>query len=133
MQWIFKKDGVEIQVPIEKWVWSVLYKDGTSLEQFDKEGIFHQIGEVKQENVAVFTMRKIDGKMIHIAIPEGAKIIHKYRNYIMNFGSPEEKRERIFIFGYKKDNSHSHFNFILPNDDIIESDNENVPLTWFNL
>ncbi len=131
MKYIFKRDGVEEEVALERWAWGVIYKDGTELKQFGDDGIFHQIGEVKQEDVALFVMYKPadPAKSIDMVVTEGMTIFHKYRNvkphYLKNFA-------RVYMFGYKKGDAY-HNTFILPDDRIIESDKDNVDLPLFNL
>lgn len=136
MTYTFKNEkGESENIPLEKWAWAVLYKNGTAIKQFGDDGIFHQIGEVKQEEVELFILYNTDltGKRIIIKIPEGAKLIHKYRNFGFGFNTKNIRKERVYIFGYKKTASISHFNFILPDGRIIQSDTDTIKLTDFNI
>ena len=127
LKWFFKGE----EVKLERWTWGVVYKDGTELHQFDSEGVFHQIGEVAQDNVKMFCMVKSDGsgKRIDLPLESGMRLIHKYKmvkaHYLPDF-------VRIYCFGYKK-GDHYHFNFILPDDRLVQSTFENIDLPNYNL
>ena len=129
------KDGKTEEVALEKWGWGVVYKDGRELHQFGSKGDFHQIAEIEQDNVRLFVLYQTGdmSKRIDIALPEGAKIIHKYRNFVLNLGTEGERHVRVYIFGYKKSASVAHYNFILPDGRIIQSDTDAIQLTDFNL
>jgi hypothetical protein len=112
------KEGKEIEVPREPWQWEIGYKDKSELKQFDDEGFFHQVGEIKQDEIAV--ARFTNGIMcIDIPWIEGMRLIHKYRNFMLNVGTDEETKIRVYIFGYKYKDQY-HFNFITPNGVIIQ-------------
>jgi len=55
-QWKFNKEVIEP----ERWIWGVVYKDGTELHQFGNDLIFHQIKEIKWAEVKMFTMYKLE-------------------------------------------------------------------------
>lgn len=131
MQWFFNRDGIKEEVALERWVWRAIYKDGTHLDQFDDQGVFHQIREIQQENLVAFRMINTENpdKHIHIFMPEGAKFIHKYKNFILQAGTPNETRMKVYIFGYKA-GSHHHFNYILPNGTILQADHEDVAIEF---
>lgn len=101
------------------------------LHQFGSDGKFHQIGEIEQEKVELFVMYKLSdpSKRIDLVLPEGAKIIHKYRN-IKPFYKPNFVK--VYMFGYKLGDQYAH-HFILPDDRIIISNADNVNLETFNL
>ena len=119
------------KVKVERWVWGVVYKDGSELHQFGADGVYHQIGEIKQEEITMFTMYKFDdlSKRIDMPICEGMKIIHKHRNIRPHY---DNVFKRVCLFGYKKDGKYS-FNFILPDDRIIISPVDNIDLSLFNV
>lgn len=85
------KEKNETLVPVERWAWGVIYKDGGELHQFSEEkehggaGVFHQIGEVVQENVQLFILYKPAdrSKRIDLLVPSGAKLIHKDRKSVV--------------------------------------------------
>lgn len=121
--------GENEEVALEKWIWGAVYEDGTELHQFDDNGIFHRIGEVDQSKVNMWVLYqpKGDGR-IDFIIPQEkdgklkeCSLIHKYRNTVFNAGTPEEIRKRVYIFGYKIKGCLPHYNFILPNDKIIQT------------
>ena len=54
------QNGQEVLVPLEKWVWIAIYKDGICLKQFDENtGIFHQFKEIDQSKLNVFIMQSV--------------------------------------------------------------------------
>lgn len=63
----------------EIWQWRANYNDGTFLEQFDSQDIFHRIEEIDQKQLHNFVMTNIEtGKGITLKFPEGATLIHFY-------------------------------------------------------
>lgn len=121
----------EEKVELQKWVWGVVYKDGTELHQFDSEGTFHQFKEINLSEVKMFTMYRSDdmGKRYDIVVTEGMQLFHFYRNvrpyYLENY-------VRVYAFGWKKGGQES-YHFILPDDRMVMSDKNNVDLPQFNL
>ena len=133
-QYKYKNEKGEIEmVALEKWIWGILYKDGTELHQFDKEGNFHRLAEIDQKEVQLFTMYKAEGTSRYdIVMPEGARIIHKYRN-IKPFYM--DKFVKVYMFGYRtgKKDFEYHYHFILPNDRVVISNKDNLDLSKFEL
>lgn len=135
MTYIFREvDGKETEVALERWVWIVVYKDNTVLSQFGEDGIFHQIGEIEQDRVARAMLAKTDDRSQVIEIPweDGMRIIHKYRNIVFNALSPEERRVRVYIFGWKKGQEHVYI-FVLPDDRIIISHTDTISLEEYGV
>ena len=127
-----KEEG-RIEIPIEKWGWAVVYKDETFLQQFDNQNQrFHQIGEVDQSKLALVMMVPHDMQALSsLIIPweDGMKLVHKYRNIVLDaFGEP--RKFRIYIIGWKR-GSESFFHYILPDNRIISSTDENLPLSQY--
>ena len=129
----FNRDGKKEEVELEKWIWAVVYNDNTELHQFDfngDEGVFHQIGEVKQDEVKLFVLLEVEtGRRIDIIPPKGARLIHKYKHYILDNG---KRHEKIYAFGYKI-GDHYHFNFVMPSGTIIQSTEDGEQLSNFGL
>lgn len=126
MKFYFNREGQKEEVALEQWVWVVQYNDGSELHQFEinqenqDEGVFHQVGEIKQEEVKRFILSKSDqSKNICIVVPEGAKLVHKYVNVGMITGG-KRYEAKTYVFGYKVGGQH-FLNYILPNDLIIQS------------
>lgn len=134
MQYIFNREGKEEIVQAEKWGWGVVYKDGSELKQFGDDGVFHQIKEIEQEKIAIWVLYKMEdpGKRIDIPFTEGMKIIHKYRRFVFNAKTPEERTVTVYIFGWHKAGV-SSYAFILPDDRVVMSPDDNPQLTAFNL
>lgn len=143
MEYIFKKriadieaqDGFrveEIKATPERWVWGVIYKDGSEFKQFGDDGKFHQFQEIVQEEVAMLVMYKLDNPAIRIDLAvQGKQIFHFYRNLILDATTENERRVKAYAFGYK-DGQHTSYHFILPDDRLIISDKD-VDLTMFGV
>ena len=116
----------------EQWIGLPPQYEQDELLQFGTDGVFHRVGEIEQERVQNFSLFKPDSMMkdrIDIVVTEGMRLIHKYRNvkpYYM------DSYVKVYMFGYKQDGRH-HYNFILPDDRIIQSNVENVDLPNFAL
>lgn len=134
MQYFYtNQEGIKEEVQPERWQWRTVYDDGTELKQFGDDGVFHRIGEVDQDRTILFMAFKPGNpaKRIDILLPRGARLIHKYRNFVFDFGG-EEKHIKVYIFGYKH-GDHYHYNFILPDDRIVQGIDENPKLTDFKV
>lgn len=118
-------------VALERWAWGAIYTDGTELKQFADDGIFHQIGEIEQDRLAMFVMYKPEDpkKRIDMPFKPGMKLVHVYKMcrpyYMQDF-------VRVYCFGYNKGDQ-QHRVFILPDDRLIMADHENVDLPNFEL
>ena len=133
MKYLFLRDGKPEEVAVERWVWGVIYKDNSELHQFDDKGNFHQIKEIKWEEVKMFTMYRSDdiNKRIDLLVLPDMQVFHFYRN-VRPAG--QDKFIRIYVFGYKtRGSSEAVYNFILPNDRVLISNKDNVDLTKFEL
>jgi hypothetical protein len=115
--------GKKKQIPVEP--------ECSEFHQFDSEGFFHQIGEVDQSRVKALVVYKPDDKTKRIYMPlaDGMKIIFKYKMvkpwYLKDF-------VRVICFGYKAGSTH-HFTFILPDDRMIISNQEDIDLVQYRL
>ncbi len=101
----FRKDlGKWIQAPPEAWQWEATYEDGTILKQFGDDGIFHQFDEIDQKRLAVFKMVSPNSPQVYTLLFSSSemKLIHFYRNIILNAGTENEERTRIYCFGFEK-------------------------------
>lgn len=142
IKWIFNDNGTEVEVPLEKWVWHVIYKDGTELHQFDKPEhdftelggstrcAFHRIGEVKMDQVAVFEMINTENPALRHSIEacDGMeRFIHLYRRARLNIGTSDETHVTYYCFGYVL-NGVPVYNFILPDGRIIVTTNRDIQL-----
>ncbi len=125
-----------IEIPPERWGWGIVYKDGTELKQFGDDGKFHQVGEINQDEISMAVLYKLDdlGKRIDIPWKDGMRLIHKYRNIVLNYNGPEDQQRKvkIYVFGYKDGDSYSYL-FVLPDDRIVFSPTENLNLEEFGI
>ena len=129
----YRKDlGKWIFAPPEAWQWEVTYEDGTILKQFGDDGIFHQFDEIDQKRLAVFKMvspNSPQGFTLLFSAPE-MKLIHFYRNIILNAGSEAEERTRIYCFGYEKKigtKVHKIIFMITPSNGLIITEDPDLP------
>jgi len=127
--------GIEIKAELEKWIWGVVYKDGTELKQFGDDGLFHRFAEIKQEDVVMFSMYKPDDadlkKRIDIEVKDGMKLFHFYRNIVLDYMSENKRKIKIYVFGWKNEKGLS-YNYILPDDRIVMS-NEDIDVSKYNI
>lgn len=101
----FRKDLNQwITAPEEEWQWEAYYENGTILKQFGDDGIFHQFSEIDQSQLAMFKMTSPSHPHSYTLLlsDPGMKLIHFYRNTILNAGTPSQKRSRLYCFGYEK-------------------------------
>lgn len=131
------------EVMLERWVWGVVYHDGTELRQFEDvpggieyngklyAGRFHQLGEVKQNKVKMFVVFKPFNEQIRydVVLPRGARLIHCYRNI-----RPHYRTEfvRCYIFGFNN-GGYKTLLFILPDDRVVIADRDDIDLIDFNV
>lgn len=101
----FKKDTKKwIDAPLETWQWEAYYEDGTALKQFAEDGVFHQFIEIDQSKLAVFKMVSSKYPQVYTLLfsDPTMKLIHFYRNTVLNAGAPGEEHLKTYCFGYEK-------------------------------
>lgn len=101
----FRKDlNKWISAPSEVWQWEITYEDGSVLKQFGDDGIFHQFAEIDQSRLAMFKMISLKFPQIYTLLfsDPSMKLIHFYRNIVLNSGTIDEKHIRLYCFGYEK-------------------------------
>ena len=126
MNYKFIRDGVEELVTKETWHWLALYNDGTSLQQFDDNGYFHQFSEIDQSKLSAFKMMS-DDKIVDYVIPfdQTMKLVHFYKITRLNVYTPSFKEVKSYCFGYEKKvkgRNEKHFLVITPNEVILCED-----------
>lgn len=133
MEYIFiNKQGENELVKQERWCWGVVYDDGTELKQFDSAFRFHQFQEINQPLVKMFVMFQPNSeKRIDLVVPEGAQLFHFYRNFILNQGTTEERKLKVFCFGWKIKGETTYF-YILPDDRLVVG-KQDLNLLEFNI
>lgn len=70
----------------EAWRWVAVYADGSNLRQFDLDpdgAHFHRFDEIDIENIVELIMEHDTLAPVRIFIPNDAKPIHFYRNYVL--------------------------------------------------
>lgn len=122
------------KVDLVDWVWEAKYKEGKAdLKQYGDDGIFHQIAEIDQRKLKVFVMRSIrTGHVTLMMFPKGAKLVHLYQNHILEYGSPDQRNIRIFVFGYELPDS-KVIMAIMPDGSLVHTNNiEDLKLISFD-
>lgn len=127
----FLRDGIEEEVKEELWQWMAIYNDGRILKQFDDDGIFHQIGDIDQENLTVFKMFSKSFTQVYAVpfSPETMRLVHKYIQTKFMIGTDQEKSVVSYCFGYKTRNlpqNHQHLLIISPTNEAIICGDENI-------
>ena len=122
-------EAVDEAVDLERWCWGVVYQDGEEFKQFGDDGVFHRVGEIDQDKVAMAVLIKPGEQTRRIDIPwkKGARLIHLYRHFIFAAGTPEERREKVYIFGYR-DGDICSVAFVLPDDRVVMTDDQNYDI-----
>lgn len=120
-EWKFYREpGAEpiIATP-ERWAWVSLYSDGTFLEQFGHDGLYHQFKEIDQDRLIGFRMINLLGTNPSITLhwSPGRKLIHFCRTTIFNHGTPNEATIRLICFGYETKTDKVLF-AIMPDDSL---------------
>lgn len=105
--YIFKNDEGKLEeIELEKWAWLAIYKDGSTLKQFDDISmVFHRFKEIKDEELAVFVVYNTQsqtGGRYEIHIKEGMSPIFFQRVTVLKSKTPQEKRTKQPVFGYKE-------------------------------
>lgn len=128
------------EVMLERWAWGVIYNDGTEMKQFGDDGVFHQFQEIRQEDVDVFVMYKLDDPQKRIDMDvRGKQIFHFYRNFVFGAGTPNETRAKVYCFGWTEKTGWGRYEekkevccYIMPDDRIVFGNRE-TQLTNFNI
>jgi len=121
----FRKDLKKwISAPPEVWQWEVTYEDGGVLKQFGDDGVFHQFAEIDQNRLALFKMVSPFNPQTYTLLfsDPNMKLIHFYRNKVLNAGTEEEERIRYYCFGYEKrvgTKVHKTIMMIAPTNELI--------------
>ncbi len=112
----------------ERWCWEAHYTDGSLLKQFDDNGIFHQFREIDQSKLLSFKMVNVENDKVFTLIfnPKSMKLIHFYRNIVLNVGTSEEKKIKLYCFGFEKKffgRTQKSLMAIMPSNEVIITEN----------
>ena len=108
-----------------EWKWIAMYNDGTMLSQYqDSDLTFHQFREIDQSRLHSFSMVSDNHPPITLLFEQGMKLIHFYRNTMMNLGDSNEIFIRLYCFGYEL-NGVKVIIVIMPNGSIAIVDDVN--------
>lgn len=120
-----------IAAPEEEWQWEAYYEDGRTLKQFGDDGIFHQFAEIDQNKLVMFKMvsrRHFQTYSLLFSDP-AMKLIHFYKNTVLNAGTQFETRTRLSCFGYEKKigiKTHKVIMMITPSNGLIVTEDSNL-------
>jgi len=101
------------------------------LKQFGDDGIYHQFSEIDQKRLAVFKMVSREFPQVYTLLFSDSemKLIHFYRNTILNAGTEDERRLRLYCFGYEKrigEKVHKVIMMIAPSNGLIVTENPDL-------
>jgi len=119
------------EVSEEIWHWEATYEDGSTLKQFDDEGIFHQFSEIDQTKLAVFKMTSANFPNVYTVLfsDPKMKLIHFYKNCVLNAATEDETRIRFYCFGYEINFGAKKVrvvNVITPDNELISTENPDL-------
>jgi hypothetical protein len=112
-----EEEGVQEEV----WQWEAIFQDGSNLSQFDqKTGLFHQFTEIDQSKLAVFKMISPTHPQVYSLVFDAKtmKLIHFYRNVVLEAATESERRVKLYCFGYE-DKSKKQIFAITPESELI--------------
>lgn len=120
-----------ISAPVETWQWEAYYEDGSVLKQFGEDGVFHQFAEIDQSHLAIFKMVSNEHPQTYKILFSNPKmkLIHFYRNIILNAGAENEERLRMYCFGYEKKvgkKVHKVIMMITPENNLIVTEDSSL-------
>jgi hypothetical protein len=123
----FLRDGKEELVNPELWRWQAYFNDGSLLEQFDKDGVFHQFKEIDQSKLVAFKMVSPDFSQVYVVPfdPNRMKLIHFYKRFGLGIGTPEFRKITLYCFGYESKGI-KHLMVIVPSGEIIMCEDPNI-------
>lgn len=122
MQWFFTNDkGEKVAEPYERFQWEVFFKDGSSLKQYDEEGVYHPFREIKWNNVESFVVADAENGNVQISIPydETLQIFFFRRDrVVIEVGTQKVKGKiTVPVFGWKsRENASTCYFYILAID-----------------
>lgn len=119
-------NGLE-HVEKERWWWLAVYDDGTTLEQFDRDGYFHKFAEIDWARLSSFGLVSEDLPSITILWREGMKPIHFYRNYILDLGG-QNIRTKLYCIGYQNGAEKCLFVVMPDNSVMVTDDIDNITM-----
>lgn len=96
----FLKENKIIETNKEDWCWEAYYDKGV-LKQFDDEGWFHQFKEIDQSKLRVFKMVHETKPPFTLLFNDKMKLIHYYKRYRLDIGTPLERSFTAYCFGYE--------------------------------
>lgn len=104
-------EGKVEKKPIERWGWGVIYEDGTRLEEFSRDGTYHEFKEIDQARVRNFRLIRLheEGRRIDYDVEPGASF-------------KLEKKDGCFCFTVKQKDGKEWHNYILPNEKWVQSE-----------
>lgn len=126
-----KNTGQWIETEEEIWKWEAHYSDGSVLKQFDDDLNFHQFIEIDQSRLALFKMTSSVYPQVYTLVfsDPTMKLIHFYRNTVLNTGTPDEKKIRLYCFGYEQvigPKNHKVIMIITPSNNLIVTEDPNL-------
>lgn len=118
-------DGTIVQ--LEQWQWRADYTNSQYLLQFDAEtSAYHSFNEIDQSKLRSFSMIcAATGQKHTLLLPTGAKLIHFYRNVVLEAYTQNEQKIKLYCYGYELA-GHKVLHAITPKNNILTVDSERL-------
>lgn len=100
------------------WKWIASYDDGSRLEQFDQDGVFHQFKEIDQSRLVYFHLVSDKGMTKSLVFKPGMKLIHFYRQTVLENG---QIHLTMTVIGWERPGE-KVLMVVMPNDEVIVTD-----------
>lgn len=98
-------DGSAEPVAGEPWCWIAWYGEGDHLPQFcPRGGAFHRFADIDLGRLTAFEVRPAEGHApgFTVHVRPGMRPIFFKRHRRLNVGTPHERHEVLFCFGYQE-------------------------------
>lgn len=98
-------NGADEAVEAEAWSWTARYADGTTVAQFDaRDGTFHRFDEIDLGRIAELEVRPARGPgcAFRVHVVPGMRPIFFKRHRRLHVGTPHERHEVLYCFGYQE-------------------------------
>lgn len=113
--------GERQEVTPERWGWMFIMMEGEPFKQFGDDGSFHRFAEARPKEAVAFVMYNLsdETKRVEMPLTETMKPFHFYRNFVLEAGTEQERRVRVYCFGWREKKEGSVFFYVLPDDRIL--------------
>lgn len=108
---------------VERYRWTVVYNDGTAMDQFNPDGTENGYGEIDRDKITEFHMRNEEGTTIlAMEITPEQRLIYRKRHSLS--AASGERNWTIYLVGWQQTIAGKNvqsLNWIFPNGSIINT------------